>query len=79
MTALMPSEAAERLCPQLLAFRDTTAPDEWAGCYCQGPKCQAWRWAPRKGQYDHPPELRRRGYCGLAGRPEADATGDARP
>lgn len=53
------------LCPHLLMLRDLTAKNPDADCYCIGPRCAHHRWAPSTGA------LRREGYCGPAGPPDA--------
>ena len=36
------------------------------GCECKTTECMAWRW------YDKPDTDGRRGYCGMAGKPQYD-------
>ena len=68
---LLPAEAAEVLCPQMLHLVTTDAVDPPRICLCRGPRCMAFRFLPGDGT-----ELRRRGYCGLAG-PLAGGRDDA--
>ena len=60
---LTEEEAAVLLCPQMLAFIRPGEPPTPDVC-CRGRACMAWRTV---AEDDH---LRKRGYCGLAGRPE---------
>lgn len=57
-----PQEAAERLCPQMLQFIGPGEPTP--ECFCRGVRCMVWRWSQADPAAKN---LRRRGYCGLAG------------
>ena len=46
------------LCPMKLRLRSKDDQE------CEGTNCLAWRW------YEPPGSDRRRGYCGLAGKPQ---------
>lgn len=67
MSTYLPTEAADKLCPQMLPFIGDDIDDPPRQFFCRGTQCMAWRWAPRTGL-----DIRLRGYCGLAGKPETD-------
>lgn len=69
---LTPEEAKKERCPQTFTA-DTTATGRplVRGAYCIGPACKmAWRWRRTliKG-IEHIEFEKKRGYCGLAGKP----------
>jgi hypothetical protein len=67
MMLVAEGEAKEKFCYRSRCARERTALD----LFCIGRKCMAWRW------WDEEPtgaegSTRRRGYCGLAGKPTVE-------
>jgi hypothetical protein len=62
MSAFLPADAAQKICPNMLVFLSSFSSEPTPDCMCRGPCCAAWRWADPSAD-----ELRRRGYCGLGG------------
>lgn len=54
---------------------DDEQPTTHAAMNCMGPACMAWRWETRVTPVQHleidPVEKTGRGWCGIAGKPEA--------
>ena len=69
MTRMPEAAALERWCPFAwvsdVGNRDKEGADSW--CKCLGAACMAWRWADPLPLPPH--QNRRRGYCGVAGKP----------